>query len=144
VYASQAFYERLVQVPGWQTAAVTTAAQAVQRSGAPYAYADWEPEARALARAFTGEAAAGFTCLSIPRNVAPADVNALATRELGRKLSSTPATTATGWGDASWLVAHASQLGLESVSFHGSTWLRSRGTWAASSAGGTGLQFRTI
>ena len=66
VYAAQAFYERLVKVPGWQTAAVTTAAQAVQRSGAPYAYADWEPEARALARAFTGEAAAGFTCLSLP------------------------------------------------------------------------------
>src|SRR3954451_16147892 len=54
VYAAQAFYGRLTKVRGWQTAEVTAAAQAVQRSGAPYAYADWESEARALARAFTG------------------------------------------------------------------------------------------
>src|SRR3954452_5104823 len=45
IYAAAAFYDRLVTVSGWQTAPVTAAAQAVQRSGAPEAYADWEPEA---------------------------------------------------------------------------------------------------
>lgn len=143
VYAAHAFYMRLVTVRGWQTAAVTTAAQAVQRSGAPYAYAEWESEARALARAFTGEATAGFTCLSIPSTVGVTSVRTLADRELGRQLSTTPATVATGWADATWLVAHAAQLGLESVSFQGSTWLRSRGTWAASGGSGSTLQYRT-
>jgi hypothetical protein len=144
VYAAHAFYERLVRVKGWQTAAVTSAAQAVQRSGAPYAYADWESEARALARAFTGEAAAGFTCLSIPSSIGVTSVRTLAARELGRQPSANPVTTAVGWADATWLVAHAAQLGLESVSFHGYTWLRSRGTWAASAATGTALRYRTV
>jgi hypothetical protein len=143
VYAAHAFYARLVTVRGWQTAAVTAAAQAVQRSGAPYAYADWEPEARALARAFTGESAAGFTCLSIPSSAGVTNVRTLADRELGRQLSATPTSAASGWADATWLVAHAAQLGLESVSFDGSTWLRSRGTWAASGANGATLQYRT-
>jgi hypothetical protein len=144
VYAAHAFYARLTKVHGWQTASVTDAAQAVQRSGAPYAYADWESEARALARALTGEAPAGFTCLSIPSSTGVTSVQVLANRELGRQVSTTPTSTAAGWADASWLVAHAAQLGLDSVSFHGYTWLRSRGTWAASGAGGSALQYRTV
>jgi hypothetical protein len=143
VYAAKAFYSKLTQVRGWQTADVTTAAQAVQRSGAPYAYADWESEARALARAFTGEVPAGFTCLSIPSLASPVNVQILAQRELGRQLSTKPATTAAGWGDATWLVAHAAQLGLESVSYDGSSWLRSRGTWAVSATSGGTLQYKT-
>jgi hypothetical protein len=38
VYAAGKFLERLVQVPGWQTARLTDAAQTVQRSGFPEAY----------------------------------------------------------------------------------------------------------
>jgi hypothetical protein len=143
VYAAEAFYGRLIKVRGWQTAEVTAAAQAVQRSGAPYAYALWESEARALARAFTGEAAAGFTCLSIPSVAGVTNVQILAQHELGRGLSATPASAAIGWGDATWLVAHAAQLGLESVSYRGTTWLRSRGTWSANPASGPTLQYRT-
>ncbi len=37
-YAAGKFLERLVQVPGWQTARLTDAAQTVQRSGFPEAY----------------------------------------------------------------------------------------------------------
>ncbi|MEU6814053.1 C40 family peptidase [Streptomyces sp. NPDC046860] len=48
VHASQQFYEHLLQVDGWQQMAVTQAAQAVQRSGYPDAYARWEPLATAL------------------------------------------------------------------------------------------------
>jgi hypothetical protein len=143
VYAAGAFYDRLTKIRGWQNASVTDAAQAVQRSGAPYAYADWESEARALARAFTGEAPAGFTCLSIPSSTGITSVQVLADRELGRQVSSTPASIPAGWADASWLVANAAQLGLQSVSFHGYTWLRSRGTWAASGTSPAMLQFRT-
>ncbi|MFD8351530.1 C40 family peptidase [Streptomyces coelicoflavus] len=51
VHASTRFYEALVQVNGWQQMTVAQAAQAVQRSGYPDAYAQWEPLATALHQA---------------------------------------------------------------------------------------------
>lgn len=51
VYASTKFYEALLKVSGWQSMTVTQAAQAVQKSGYPEAYAKWEPLATALQRA---------------------------------------------------------------------------------------------
>lgn len=49
-YASTVFYERLLQVPGWQDLPLTEAAQQVQRSATPQAYAKWEDDATALVR----------------------------------------------------------------------------------------------
>ncbi|WP_240796183.1 C40 family peptidase [Streptomyces sp. RFCAC02] len=46
--ASTRFYEALVQVDGWQQLTVAQAAQAVQRSAYPDAYAQWEDLATAL------------------------------------------------------------------------------------------------
>jgi cell wall-associated NlpC family hydrolase len=51
VHASTKFYEALERVSGWQSLSVTQAAQAVQRSGFPEAYAKWEPLATALQQA---------------------------------------------------------------------------------------------
>ncbi|MFD0285908.1 C40 family peptidase [Streptomyces lutosisoli] len=51
VHASTKFYEALEKVSGWQSLSVTQAAQAVQRSGFPEAYAKWEPLATALQKA---------------------------------------------------------------------------------------------
>jgi murein DD-endopeptidase MepM/ murein hydrolase activator NlpD len=48
VYAAEAFYARLVEVPNWQTMPLTRAAQAVQVSAYGSAYARWEPLAREL------------------------------------------------------------------------------------------------
>ncbi|TFV66542.1 UNVERIFIED_ORG: M23 family metallopeptidase [Bacillus sp. AZ43] len=48
VYAAEAFYRRLVEVPNWRTIPLTQAAQAVQISAAGGAYARWEPLAREL------------------------------------------------------------------------------------------------
>lgn len=48
VYAAEAFYARLVEVPNWQTMPLTRAAQAVQVSAYGGAYARWEPLAREL------------------------------------------------------------------------------------------------
>jgi len=45
VYASTKFYDKLKQVHGWQTMPLTDAAQAVQRSAYPDAYAKHEPVA---------------------------------------------------------------------------------------------------
>lgn len=54
VHASRQFYTHLLQVPGWRSMPTTQAAQAVQRSAFPDAYAKWDGEARALAAALTG------------------------------------------------------------------------------------------
>ncbi|MER6424682.1 C40 family peptidase [Streptomyces sp. NPDC001137] len=60
VYASEQFYKHLLKVSGWQQMAVTQAAQAVQKSGLPDAYARWENLATALqaaiAKTFPGGA----------------------------------------------------------------------------------------
>ncbi|MFJ5721025.1 C40 family peptidase [Streptomyces sp. NPDC093149] len=51
VHASSKFYEELKKVSGWQSLSITQAAQAVQKSGFPEAYAKWEPLATALQKA---------------------------------------------------------------------------------------------
>ncbi len=53
-YAATKFYERLVRVPGWESMALTDAAQAVQRSAYPGAYAKHEARATAIVTAYTG------------------------------------------------------------------------------------------
>ncbi|MEC7055674.1 C40 family peptidase [Streptomyces violaceochromogenes] len=51
VHASTKFYEGLLKVSGWQSMTVAQAAQAVQKSGFPDAYAKREPLATALQKA---------------------------------------------------------------------------------------------
>ena len=53
-YAANAFYDALARVDGYESMPVTEAAQEVQRSGFPEAYADHEQDARVLASALTG------------------------------------------------------------------------------------------
>jgi len=47
-YAARQFFARLLAVPGWTGLSVTAAAQTVQRSATPEAYALWEGEATAI------------------------------------------------------------------------------------------------
>ena len=61
-YATNAFYDALVKVDGYTAMPVTQAAQEVQRSGFPDAYADHERDARVLASALTGNSRAAFWC----------------------------------------------------------------------------------
>ncbi|MFJ9900734.1 C40 family peptidase [Streptomyces sp. NPDC091280] len=51
LYASTQFYKHLLAVDGWQQLTVAQAAQTVQRSAYPDAYADWEDLATALQKA---------------------------------------------------------------------------------------------
>ncbi|SEK77967.1 hypothetical protein SAMN04515665_10531 [Blastococcus sp. DSM 46786] len=51
VYAAGQFYDRLVTVPGWETGRLTEVAQAVQRSGFPELYQQWEGMAQQLTTA---------------------------------------------------------------------------------------------
>jgi hypothetical protein len=50
VYSATAFYLALQRVSGWESMAVTVAAQRVQRSKYPNAYAKWETNATALSK----------------------------------------------------------------------------------------------
>ena len=65
-YATNIFYDHLLQVPDWETIPVEDAAQEVQRSGYPELYATWDAMARAWASGLTGERSAGVTCALEP------------------------------------------------------------------------------
>ncbi|MEP6562583.1 MAG: hypothetical protein ABJD68_16105 [Nakamurella sp.] len=54
IYASGKFYDALLEVQGWQDMSLTDAAQAVQYSAFPNAYAKWEPQATTLVQALSG------------------------------------------------------------------------------------------
>ena len=113
--------------------AVTEAAQLVQHSATPDAYANWETEARSLATALTGEVPAGLSCgLDGFGGPAPPP-SALAqasTEEMGTQLLGVPVSTKTGWRVATWAVAHAYNYHITSVSFEGRTWTEASGTWS--------------
>jgi murein DD-endopeptidase MepM/ murein hydrolase activator NlpD len=54
VYTATKFYAALVKVAGWESMPLTEAAQAVQRSAYPDAYADFESDAGKVVAAVTG------------------------------------------------------------------------------------------
>ncbi|MBO0870781.1 MAG: M23 family metallopeptidase, partial [Micromonosporaceae bacterium] len=56
-YASRRFYQKLLTVPGWQSLPLTEAAQAVQRSAFPDAYAKHEPLATLIVNTLANGAA---------------------------------------------------------------------------------------
>jgi cell wall-associated NlpC family hydrolase len=60
-YAATQFYRHLLAIPGWQQMSVNDAAQAVERSGFPDAYAQHEQAARAIVAAVAGVACTGIT-----------------------------------------------------------------------------------
>jgi hypothetical protein len=133
-YAASAFYRHLVRVAGWETMPVTTAAQRVQRSGAPDAYAQWENQARAIAQAATGEIPAGLSCrvdVGATQSSGKPLRQAL-TRELGPLTLDVPVSAPRGWTVAVWLVGHAQQFGVTQVTFAGQAWTPSSGRWVAS------------
>lgn len=62
IHATNAFYDALVKLDGYQSMSVNDAAQKVQRSGFPEAYAAHEPEGRIFASALTGHSGANLVC----------------------------------------------------------------------------------
>ncbi|MFH8800081.1 heavy metal transporter [Streptomyces sp. NPDC017936] len=85
-YAAGAFYEHLVKVPDYTELPLTVAAQRVQRSGYPEAYAKHEPDAALLAAALTGASAATLTCEGRPESATatgPDAVRAALARDFG-------------------------------------------------------------
>ncbi|MFF1689679.1 heavy metal transporter [Streptomyces sp. NPDC058254] len=162
VYAAGRFYEHLDKIPGYSRLPLTVAAQRVQRSGYPQAYAKHEPDATLLAAALTGRASASLTCEGRPSGTEvrkpgdPAKVRAALVRDFGRGVS--PATGAgghgvtvpvpatvdsaeggerqRGWELAHWAVANSSALRIEQVSYAGREWTAgdAGGKWSGAAA----------
>lgn len=129
-YAAGSFYRELVRIPNWRTIPVTEAAQHVQRSGAPTAYAQWEAEARDLAIALTGEVPAGVACRyhEARTQAAPASYEPALRDDLG-VVSLTHLTRGQGWTTVAWLVSHGKQYRVQSVEYGGREWTAKSGRW---------------
>ncbi|MFE0171470.1 heavy metal transporter [Streptomyces sp. NPDC059002] len=142
-YSAARFYAHLADVPGYSRLPLTVAAQRVQRSGYPQAYAKHEPDAVLLAAALTGRAPATLGCEGRPGTGpgGPAKVRAALVRDFGREVRPdaadgrtvsvpVPSTAATardgapqrGWELAHWAVAQSSALHIERVSYAGREW----------------------
>jgi hypothetical protein len=135
-YSIGKFYDGLVEVPDYTNLEITAAAQAVQRSAFPRAYAQHEPASRALASSLRGYSPAAFTCQlnQVGGGSATAvldDVNAAfgslggaveADTVVTRFTGTAQDTSIRGWALAHYAVANASRLGITSVLFDGRRW----------------------
>lgn len=92
VYATNKFLDGLVKVPGYTRLPLTDAAQQVQKSGYPQAYAKHETKATLLASALTGREAASLNC--VVHDFAAPDEDA----ESAAPAAATPGATATAAG----------------------------------------------
>ncbi|MFJ6849760.1 hypothetical protein ACIQM3_04350 [Streptomyces sp. NPDC091271] len=167
VYSAGKFYEHLVEVPRYLDLKLTVAAQWVQKSAFPDAYAKHEPDARLLADALTGRAPASLTC-TVPPPAAgesgdAAEVRSDLVRAFGKDVLpsagsagasaagtvSVPVRAADdagprrGWELAHWAVARAGTLRIAEVSYAGRTWTAESG-WGTErgESGATAVRMR--
>lgn len=154
VYATNAFYDVLVKIEGYQSLPITTAAQKVQRSAFPSAYADHEPQARLWASTLAGHSPAGLSCVlgevsADAASAAPGSdglteraraVRTAARAELGRsavalgeqgtalRFGAAPSEPARrAWAVAHWAVSRAEGLDVVAVEVDGRRWTRDTG-----------------
>ena len=129
-HATNAFYDALDRLD-YESLEITVAAQEVQHSAFPGAYADHEQDARTLASALTGNSAHAFTCTLDDEGTAgsPRAVRRETERVFGvtvRKdagsLEVATPSGATGWAVAHYLVGQADRLGVRSVRYDGRVW----------------------
>jgi len=155
IYATNAFYDVLIKVAGYQDLPVTEAAQAVQRSAFPEAYAQHEPRARAWASALTGYSTADLRCdlhEAKPGSGSAKAVQARLRRDYGKlptKVTAPAADAKTGatitvdarslgddarssWSVGQWAVATASELGTVAVEVADQRWDRGADGWETS------------
>lgn len=143
-FATNAFYDGLVKVPGYEAMEVTEAAQRVQRSAFPRAYAQHEGMGRAYASALTGHSAEALDCTLRAADAAgdPHTVAAGMTEVFGELPSTAVGRTleleasgAQAWSVAQWAVANAKSLSVTQVDVEGRSWSRQdRNGWQASAA----------
>jgi hypothetical protein len=147
LYAAGVFFSRLAEVPGFEDMPITEAAQAVQHSGFPDAYAAHETMARSFASALTGHSPGAMTCVFRPATdsgsvdeflaaqaaewgeVESLVVEGLGTEAGGRGILLTLGSPEAAWAHAEWAVAKAGDLSIESVQVDGQVWERADGAW---------------
>lgn len=116
VYSAGKFYQHLAEVPGYSRLPLTVAAQQVQHSGFPQAYAKHEPDAALLAAALTGRAPAALNC-DPPRSTAGtgemAKVRAALVRSFGKDVL--PSVEATDGADGTPAAGASAGAGTLSV-----------------------------
>lgn len=143
VYASSRFFQALTAVRGYRRLPVYQAAQAVQRSADGTAYLQYQSQAARLARAFTGHDGHAVWCWSPTIPAGRARLAAARTameRTFGRiaaghadppgaapTLLVRAPDPAVGWGEAIWLVTHASQYRIHVVRYGGFQWQANAG-----------------
>ncbi|WP_035737078.1 M23 family metallopeptidase [Glycomyces arizonensis] len=77
VYAATKFYEKLDTIEGWEHMSLTEAAQSVQISAYPFAYAKHEPDATEIVNALTGGGGrASAVSVSLGECTAPGELSA--------------------------------------------------------------------
>lgn len=155
VHAAGKFYAHLDEIPGYSRLPLTEAAQRVQRSGFPQAYAKHEPDAALLAAALTGRTPGALDC-EPPRSTAgtgdASKVRAALVSAFGKDVLPGPAPTAgaavpgaltvpvradrradrdgapqRGWELAHWAVAQSEALGIDEVAYGGRVWAAGSG-----------------
>jgi hypothetical protein len=142
-YAANAFYDALVQIPGYESMEITEAAQRVQRSAFPTAYAQHEQMGRFFASGLSGQTPEAVQC-TLRSAVAAGDPGAvsaglaqaygpLVTAVEGQTLV-VEATGSQAWSVAQWAVANAKGYEVTQVQVAGRTWDRGqRNGWQDSS-----------
>lgn len=145
-YATNAFYDALVKVDGWQTMEITKIAQEVQKSAAPEAYAEHETEGRVFASALSGHAPGDFGCRIDPPTAA-ADESSLQKQMqdqlgyAGKRVDGTLVVEADdeqhAWALGSWAVAKAEETRIRSVVVGDRRWVPTRESesWSWQAAG---------
>jgi hypothetical protein len=143
-YATNSFYNALVKIPDYELLEITDAAQRVQRSAFPRAYAQHEDMGRAFASALTGQSPEALDCAL--RKPEQAGDPAVVLDELAAAFGALPvsadgpavvleASGSTAWAVAQWAVANAKSLSVTQVELDGRTWNRDdRKGWQASEA----------
>lgn len=135
-YSIGRFYDALEKVRDYEGLEITDAAQKVQRSAHPGAYAQHEDYARALASSLRGYSPAKFTCqinptrrgsiARITRDVGSAfgDIKVMASSDdAAYPLTGSAADIrARGWAIAHYLVGNAKHLGINQISFGNRQW----------------------
>ena len=130
-FATNAFYDALVKIDGWESGDITEVAQQVQRSGYPDAYRDHEGDARVLASTLTGHSPGGFTCLD--RSNTPGDPDGLSDslrKTFGKVRPKTvdaqvvvdARNTRLAWAYGQYAVANAQVYGVTTVKVGDRTW----------------------
>ncbi len=143
-FAANAFYDALVKIPGYESLDITDAAQRVQRSAFPAAYAQHEVMARSFASALSGQSTAALQCtLRAPDAAGQPDTVdvelSLAYGELTTAVEGGSLVVEAGgsqaWSVAQWAVANAKDLAVVQVDVAGHRWLRkNQAGWEESDA----------